>query len=329
MSDTILTKEEFEKIIATNPEAKFKVIGKDSHFFDLGQIITFESHRKDGGAWFWNEFKSVRQILDFNEIEPIAASVTLKPKLTIPCCIKTSEIKDEDTLGKVVKLFEENGAKACESNWYTLEGYTYYGINWGKEAWFWNHKETYSENDNENEVFEYTLKDLFPETEDTVATPVVEALEDTIQDSSPWIEWDCANGLNPPVGEGTVLDIKWRNGQISIGLGYRDDSVCETTRYMLNTWGEALDSTVVAYRLHNSAPVAHQEATSEVLVEDSTKATIGLKDDIRPYVEPFKVVKHSYYDVTIQGGSFRITKEEANSLCTMLIEAIGEEYEPS
>ena len=72
--------------------------------------------------------------------------------------------------------------------------------------------------------------------------------------------------------------------------------------------------------------VASQEAPSEVLVEDSTKATIGLKDDIRPYVEPFKVVKHSYYDVTIKGEPFRFSKEEANSLCSLLIDAIGEDY---
>jgi hypothetical protein len=160
-------------------------------------------------------------------------------KLTIPCCIKTSEIADRETLEKVVKLFEENGVEVCEYSWHTRKGNRYYGIDWDKEAWFWNNKDTYSENDNEYDVLEYTLKDLFPETEDVIVAP------------------------------------------------------------------------------------------SEVLVEDSTKATIGLKDEVQTPTEPFKVVKHSYYDVTIKGEEYRFTKEEANLLCTLLIEAIGEDYEPS
>jgi hypothetical protein len=311
-----MKKEEFDKIIESNPDTKFKVIDKGSHYFDLGQIITFASHRIDGGAWFWNEGKGARQILNLNQVELLAESVALKPKLKFPCCIATSEIKDEETLRKVQVLFLESGVE-LESKWRTLSSYNYYGVDYDKEAWFWNNKESYSRGDNESEVTVYTLKDLFPDTEDVIV------------DSNPWIKWDCVNGLNPPVEKGTLVDIKWRDGGESVGLGYRDNSVCSITANMLNTWGEASSSTVVAYRIHNSASVVPQEASSEVLAESSSLRSVVVQSGVQASTKPFKVIKHSYYDVTIKGEEYRFTKEEANLLCTLLIEAIGEDYEPS
>jgi hypothetical protein len=320
-----MKKEEFDKIIESNPEAKFKVVNGSNHNFKIGiEVLYTGKHSYDGNLyWFFDPVEDLQQTLLYTQVELIADSVTqpIKPKFTplkFPCCIATSEIKGEETLKKVVTLFLDNGVEIEEKGEWNLSAYNYYGVDYDKEAWFWNNKESYSRGDNESEVTVYTLKDLFPETEDAVAS--------SVEDNN-WIEWDCANGLNPPVEKGTLVDIKWRDGRESVGLGYGDDSLCPVTDNMLNSWGEAMNSTVVAYRKHT--PVKPQEASSEVLAESSSLRSVVVQSDVQTSVEPFKVVKHSYYDVTIKGEPFRFTKEEANLLCTLLIEAIGEDYEPS
>jgi hypothetical protein len=139
-------------------------------------------------------------------------------KLKFPCCIATSEIKDEETFKAIRELFLEAGAFKAEDGFkWGCPDFNYYGVDGFSYTKFWDNIATYSSNivHEEEDVMVYTLEDLFPEAE------VV------------------------------------------------------TTR-----------------------------------------------------IEPFKVVKHIYYDVTIKGEEYRFTKEEANLLCTRLIDAIGEDYEP-
>jgi hypothetical protein len=325
-----MTKEEFNKIIEVNPEAKFKLVGNKGCvvFFPTEAELTFVSYEDEEYLGIFScEGEPYVQSVWFCDIAPIAESVTLKPNLKFPCCIATSEIKDEETLKKVQDLFVANGATLEEPLWCTCQGWEYYGVDYDNETYFLDKLSLYG--DGSSQVTVYTLKDLFPETEEET---VVEA----IADSHPWIEWDCTEFETPPVEKGTLVDIKWRDGRESVGLSYGDQSVCPTTTYRLNSWGEGYRATVVAYRLHNSASVASQEASSEVLVKPATQGTTIAQSDVHAStaqpegaVQPFKVVKHTYYDVTIKGEPFRFSKEDVNLLCTLLVEAIGEDYEPS
>jgi hypothetical protein len=301
-----MTKEEFNKIIEVNPEAKFKLVSNKSCvvFFPTEAELTFVSYEDEEDLGIFScEGAPYVQSVWFCDIEIIAESVTLKPKLKFPCCIATSEIKDEDTLKEVQKLFQENGAELEETSWRTLQNYDYYGVDYDKEVRFWNNKDSYSGTEDESEVTVYTLEDLFPETE-----------EETVVDSAPWTEW-CGEGDIPDLG--SDFELKFRDGDIEICK----DDIASTWR-----WEHCDDRDIVAYRKH--VPKTSQEALSDVLTEQVYLRPTFLLSDVQASVEPFKVIKHSYYDVTIKGEEYRFTKEEANLLCNLLIETIGEDYEP-
>lgn len=124
---------------------------------------------------------------------------------------------------------------------------------------------------------------------------------------APWIEW---YGGKPPVTDGTLVEVKYRDGGTSIvtsGLNDRDkgfkrvEGVYHATRWS-HYRGDPMNSDIVAYRLYSDAPVASPSKQEDVLKEEPS-ASIGNKEKavVEAVGSPKMVEISSQHTLTIKG----------------------------
>ena len=158
-------------------------------------------------------------------------------KIKFPCCVPMSEIKDQETFDKIFALFLANGAEKYEADWEDNKdcGYNYFGVDYDKDTLFYGCVESYSFNDEEDEVTVYSVAELLglvpkeetPVTAWVATAPVISLLPvgtevQIAKDSEYYVESDRNNPINI---KGVLLrntpaypvddypyQVKWSNG---------------------------------------------------------------------------------------------------------------------
>lgn len=309
-----MSKTPFEKAGYTK-DTKFKFVGEDGEFA-IGEVLWLD--KDDGTRYpsFTNGDKSY--YLSFKgsgaelvEVEPL---VEVKgTKLQFPCCVATSEIKDEETFKKILDLFVDNGADKYETDWESGigEGYSYFGVDYDRDTLFSSYVERYSWNDVESEVTVYTLEQLLaflpkeeaPVAQVTALLPI--GTEVKIAETSGYYGGE-KDTSNPKDTKGTIVEldgdddfcyyVRWENG-------YRNG-------YKLND----------LVRWEETPPVASQEGITE-RSEDNPSVGIdysvmGTTTPVEPLITITQEVK---YTVVIKGTTFTLTQDELDGLAEELL----------
>lgn len=252
----------------------------------------------------------------------LGLTVGSKIRIKFPCCVPMSEIKDQETFDKIFALFIANGAGEYETDWEDNKdyGYNYFGVDYDKDTVFYGCVESYSFNDEEDEVTAYSVAELLGSVpkEEAPVTPVVTEVpviallpvgtEVQIAKDSEWYYGDefssnpkdvkgtIASNTHSHDTDGFVYYVKWSNGS--------------TNSYKLTDlvlWNEATE-----------APP--QEAITERL-EDNPSAGIDLsKEASSSTTEPLvSIVKDVTYHVSIKGTLFTFTQDEINEITEELL----------
>lgn len=216
-------------------------------------------------------------------------------KLKFPCCVPTSQIKDESTLNKLIDLFVASGAKRHDFEYYRLNRWNYFGVSTynNNTTQYYNNINTYN-NDviTESDVTIYSVEDLLSQ--------VVEPTED-----NPWIEWN--GGSSEPTNLPAHAEFKFRNGEIEN----------HEAPYPFR-WEHYNKRDIVAYREYKP-PVATQEVLEDVLDD---KPSIGIDSSDNGYKEPTEplvsIAKEVKYYVTVKGVDFTFTQDQINELVSEL-----------
>jgi len=147
----------FEKAGYTK-DTKFKFIGEDGEF-EQGETVWLE--RDDGTSCpkFTNGKRS-EYLIAVSESGLDVEPITEPKKLKFPCCVPTSEIKDEETFKKILDLFVANGATKAEMMYSSVRSWANFGVDHDKETMFYDYIVSYSDDDDEDEVTVYKVEDL-------------------------------------------------------------------------------------------------------------------------------------------------------------------------
>lgn len=211
---------------------------QDWEAFKKGEIVTLS--RDDGSRcpWFINSngdehcmfLPDESEVKDLEEYVEESESVDTT-KLQFPCCVATSEIKDEETFKKILDLFVANGATISEGDYeWGIPDFNYYGVDKNTYTKFWDWSSTYGEK--EGDVTKYTLEQLLaflpkeeaPVTQVTTLLPI--GTEVKIAETSVYYG-GYPDSSNPKDTKGTIIEldeddefcysVRWENG---IGNGY-------------------------------------------------------------------------------------------------------------
>lgn len=167
--------------------SKIKVIalGNNHACFCEGDIIEFV--RDDGTLSPW--FKKVGDILDHSPFslrthtwEHYKEDEKDIAKLKFPCCVATSEIKDEATFKKILDLFVANGAEVDDKFFHSKENWNWFGVDVNAmSTQYYDHLDSYEERAS-SKVTIYTVEELLamlPEEDSPVASQ--EAITDVLE----------------------------------------------------------------------------------------------------------------------------------------------------
>lgn len=229
----------------------------------------------------------------------------MSKEIKFPCCVPTSEIKDAKTLLALVTLFEANGATVYDGvdcagghEFDRVDSWDYFGVSLRAGSTFrtdfYDDFEDYNQTGLSSEITLYPVANLLGEE---VKTP----------DNEDWIEWK--GGEIPPVAEGTVVDVKFRDWE-------EDTDVSHVYSWLHS---EFEDSDIIAYRIHKPS-VASQEAIAERL-EDKPSVGIDLAKEgsDKTVVALVSITQEVKYTVVIKDTTFTFTQDELDALTEELL----------
>ena len=308
--------------------SKIKVLSP-SVYFKTGDIIMLTEDDYTEMPWFrgGSRVREPFPIIDcqWEHYKEEEKGVTSATKVEFPCCVPTSEIKDAKTLLALVALFEANGATVYDGvscggghEFDRVDSWDYFGVSlracgntFGNtfRTDFYDDLEDYDQSDNPSKIPVRSVAEL-----------VGLVANDVIDKDEGWVEW---NGGKCPVTKGTVIDVKFRGGETTIGISanmyYWEDGYYDLHRddndRMATHWDiDGSEGDIVAYRLHTPS-VASQEAITERL-EDSPSVGIdysvmGSTASTEPLITITQEVK---YTVVIKGNTFTFTQDELDAL---------------
>lgn len=216
-------------------------------------------------------------------------------KIKVPFCVKSGE---DPTVPEVFYEILSSPPKLDNRSSEYYNG-CYFGVyDTGAFEYWWN-IEDFGEN-----TTVYTLEELQaiidkvnkPSSEEVVATP------------DGWIPW---SGGECPVPEGTLIDVKHKDGDI-----YRNKPAGGEYNVRWTHCGS--DGDIVAYRIVDTS-VASSDYDTATLDEDEyvgiASGETGSADSVGSSV---KVVANISFDVVIKGQSFTLTTDEVQDLYTQL-----------
>ena len=237
-------------------------------------------------------------------------SECLKPyvvaKIKFPCCVPMSEIKDQDTFNKIFDLFIANGADEYETGYEEWKDYwyNYFGVDHDKNTVFYKHVESYSSNDEEDDVTIYSVAELLGTSTEDTSTLLPVGAEVKIAESSVYYTKQFKDS-NPRDTKGTIKSnsrgedhpywVEWSNGK----------SNC----YELNDlvlWGD-------------STPKTSQEAITDVL-EDDVSVDIATSEEASEDLvltlcdKLFSVDVEVLYKINIKSVEVKLTQEELDEV---------------
>lgn len=169
----------------------------------VGDVATYD------GCYFscptWDDTQYCSKDFWSKYLKPYVAA-----KIKFPCCVPMSEIKDQDTFDKIFALFIASGAEKYETDWEDNDDYyKYFGVDYDKDTVFYSCVESYSFNDEEDEVVVYSVAELLGQVPKEEAEPYEYKVGDLVEIT------DCKYGHEFDIGEVvrlTSLDMgtSWR-----------------------------------------------------------------------------------------------------------------------
>lgn len=178
-----------DKGLKVGSKIKILEIDRVSEFFKVGDILTLIEDDLSDTPWFkggGHDRKPMHlPVTKWEHYKEDGTGVTSATAIKFPCCVPTSEIKDEETFEKVKGLFIKSGANLMEDYFgWGCPNFGWYGVDYNRYTKFWDWKSNYSVSDKGEDVTVYTLKDLFPEvTEVTPSVASQEAITERLEDS--------------------------------------------------------------------------------------------------------------------------------------------------
>lgn len=183
--------------------------GFNNGFVKVGDIATFiDEHTLSCPTWEGTQviYKQCMSVHIKPWVEPNAKTPfeqagytkdTVVPKLKFPCCVPTSEIKDEATLKTLTDLFEANGARVVDGvdldgrvEFERVDFWEYFGVSVRDggifRTDFYDNAGSYKhdDEDREAEVIIYSVAELLREAKKEVITDVSDSKPSVGIDSS-------------------------------------------------------------------------------------------------------------------------------------------------
>lgn len=220
--------------------------------------------------------------------------------IKVPMCvdIKDWEESQVDVLNAIFTTIGAEEVETTQTNCY--EGWNYYGIDDQETTRFWDHLYEFGEN-----TIVYTLEELQAIIDEVNKGEVVEVPPPS---TNGWIPW---SGGEMPIPEGTVIDVKHRDGDI-----HRSKPAGGNFNVRWDHIGSFGD--ITAYRIVDTAVASSDDDTATLDEDEYVGIALGETGSTDFIGSSVKVTANISFDVVIKGQTFTLTTEELQELYVQL-----------